>query len=263
MHPLGEKYLRKLALPTIFCPGCGDGTVLNAMLHVLEQMGGTDKFAFVSGIGCSSWIPVMINADVLHSLHGRALPVATGLKLAMPEKNVVVFTGDGDCMGIGGNHLIHTARRNMNLTVVMINNYIYGMTGGQTSPTTPKSSKTKTSPYGNSEEPFDAAKLVAGAGASFVARETSAHPRRIRKTLKAAIEHRGFSFLEIMCQCPTQAGRNIYGKSEPAFIFNELKKRAVTKATAPLEPDQFRTGVLLQDTDRLPYAPVTLKSPAL
>lgn len=254
MHPLGEKYLRKLALPSIFCPGCGDGTVLSAMVHVLDEMGGTDKFAFVSGIGCSSWIPVMINADVMHTLHGRAIAVATGLKLAMPEKNIVVFTGDGDCMGIGGNHLIHAARRNMNITVVMINNYIYGMTGGQTSPTTPKASKTKTAPYGNPEEPFDASKLVIGAGGTFVARETSAVPRRIRKTLAAAIAHQGFSFLEVMCQCPTQAGRNIYGNGSPDFIFNELKKRGIPKADAKLEAGQFRIGVLHQETGKAPYA---------
>jgi len=254
MHPLGEKYLRKTALPTLFCSGCGDGTVLNAMIHVVDDMGGTDKFAFVSGIGCSSWIPVMINADVMHTLHGRAIAVATGLKLAMPKKNIVVVTGDGDCMGIGGNHLIHAARRNLEITVIMINNYIYGMTGGQTSPTTPKASRTKTSPYGNPEDPFDAAKLVVGAGGTFVARETAAQPRRIRKTLAAAIEHNGFSFLEIMAQCPTQAGRNIYGNGSPDFIFNELKNRSISKADAALEPGQFRIGILHHDTGRAPYA---------
>ena len=256
MHPLGEKYLRKSALPTIFCSGCGDGTVLNAMLHVLDDMGGTDNFAFVSGIGCSSWIPVMINADVMHTLHGRAIAVATGLKLAMPEKNIVVFTGDGDCLGIGGNHLIHAARRNLDITVVMINNYIYGMTGGQTSPTTPEGSRTKTAPFGSNEQPFDAASLVIGAGASFVARETAAQARRLQKTLKTAITHKGFSFVEIMTQCPTQAGRNIYGNGSPEFIFNELKRRAVQKADAPLAPDQFRIGVLHQDKNRTPYATV-------
>ena len=254
MHPLGEKYLRKTALPTIFCSGCGDGTVLNAIIRVVDEMGGPDKFAFVSGIGCSSWIPVMINADVMHTLHGRAIAVATGLKLAMPEKNIVVVTGDGDCMGIGGNHLIHAARRNLDITVIMINNYIYGMTGGQTSPTTPKGSKTKTAPYGNPEEPFDAAKLVIGAGGTFVSRETSAGPRRIRKTLTSAIEHKGFSFLEIMAQCPTQAGRNIYGNGSPDFIFNVLKDRGVAKADTALEPGQFRIGVLHHDTGRVPYA---------
>lgn len=255
MHPLGEKYLRKSALPTIFCSGCGDGTVLNAMIHVLDKRGGTDNFAFVSGIGCSSWIPVMINADVLHTLHGRAIAVATGLKLSQPGRNVVVFTGDGDCMGIGGNHLIHAARRNLDLTVVMINNYIYGMTGGQTSPTTPKGSRTKTAPQGSNERPFDAARLVMGAGATFVARETAAHPRRLQKTLEAAIGHRGFSFVEVMAQCPTQAGRNIYGNGAPDFIFKELKRRAVIKADAELGPDQFRIGILYRDEASAPYAP--------
>jgi 2-oxoglutarate ferredoxin oxidoreductase subunit beta len=196
----------------------------------------------------------MINADVMHTLHGRAIAVATGLKLAMPEKNIVVVTGDGDCMGIGGNHLIHAARRNLDITVIMINNYIYGMTGGQTSPTTPKDSKTKTAPYGNPEDPFDAAKLVVGAGGTFVARETAAQPHRIQKTLTTAIEHKGFSFLEIMAQCPTQAGRNIYGNGSPDFIFNALKERGISKADVPLGPDQFRIGVLHHETDKAPYA---------
>ncbi len=257
MHPLGEKYLRKTALPTIFCPGCGDGTILSAVIRVLDKTGGTDSFAFVSGIGCSAWIPVMINADVLHTLHGRAVAVATGLKLAMPDKKVVVFTGDGDCMGIGGNHLIHAARRNLDITVVMVNNYIYGMTGGQSSPTTPEGSRTKTAPYGNNESPFDAAALVTGAGAGFVARETAAHPRRLEKTFAQALEHKGFAFLEVMTQCPTQAGRNIFGNGTPSFIFNELKRRAVIKADAPVEPGQFRVGVLHKDAGKAPYRPAT------
>jgi 2-oxoglutarate ferredoxin oxidoreductase subunit beta len=257
MHPLGEKYLRKSALPTIFCPGCGDGTILNAMIRVLDKKGGTNAFAFVSGIGCSSWIPVMINADVLHTLHGRALAVATGLKLAMPDKHIVVFTGDGDCMGIGGNHLIHAARRNLDITVVMINNYIYGMTGGQTSPTTPEGSRTKTAPYGSNELPFDAASLVAGAGAGFVARETAAHPRRLEKTRAQALEYPGFAFLEVMTQCPTQAGLNIFGNGAPEFIFNELKRRAIIKANAPVEADCFRVGVLHKDASKAPYSPTS------
>jgi 2-oxoglutarate ferredoxin oxidoreductase subunit beta len=256
MHPLGEKYLRKSSLPTIFCPGCGDGIVLNAMIRVLDKKGGTDSFAFVSGIGCSSWIPVMINADVLHTLHGRALAVATGLKLAIPDKNIVVFTGDGDCLGIGGNHLIHAARRNPDITVVMINNYIYGMTGGQTSPATPEGSRTKTAPYGNNEAPFDSVELVVGAGAGFVARETAANPRRLERTLARAIEHKGFSFVEVMAQCPTQAGRNIFGNGAPEFIFNELKRRAVQNPDAVLEAGQFRTGILRRNTEKTVYEPV-------
>ena len=163
MNPLGEKYLRKEALPTIFCPGCGHGTVLNATLRMLDKVG-LDDFLFVSGIGCSSWLPVFIKADVLHTLHGRAVAVATGLKITQPDKKVMVFNGDGDCLAIGGNHLIHAARRNIDITVVTLNNYIYGMTGGQASPGTPLNGKTKTSPYGSNEPPFDSVKLAIGAG---------------------------------------------------------------------------------------------------
>jgi 2-oxoglutarate ferredoxin oxidoreductase subunit beta len=255
MNPLGEKYLRKEALPTIFCPGCGHGTVLNATLRMLEKVG-LENFLFVSGIGCSSWLPVFIKADVLHTLHGRAVAVATGLKLARPDKKVMVFNGDGDCLAIGGNHLIHAARRNIDLTVVTLNNYIYGMTGGQVSPGTPLRSKTKTSPYGSNEAPFDAVKLAIGAGATFVARETTAAPVRIARTLEKAVNHKGFSFVEIMSQCPTQAGRNIYGKAAPGAIMNILKESAVSKADADLQPGQFRTGIIHLDEDSPVYAPV-------
>lgn len=254
MHPLAEKYLRKSALPTIFCPGCGDGIVLNAMIRVAEKLG-PDTFAYVSGIGCSSWIPVMINADVMHTLHGRALAVATGLKLAQPRRRVVIFTGDGDGLGIGGNHLIHAARRNIDLTVVLINNHIYGMTGGQASPTTPLFSKTKTSPYGNVEPTFDCARLTEAAGASFVARETTSQPRKLAKTLEQAILHAGFSFLEVMTPCPVQAGRNMFGNGDPKFLFQEFKRRAVSKPEEVLEAGQFRTGVQYKVTDRPVYSP--------
>jgi len=256
MNNLAEKYLRKGALPTIFCPGCGDGIILSAMVRVADKMG-FDDFSYVSGIGCSSWIPVMINADVMHTLHGRAIAVATGLKLAQPHRKVVVFTGDGDCMGIGGNHLIHAARRNIDLTVVMVNNHIYGMTGGQTSPTTPFGSVTKTSPYGNSEPDFNATSLVKAAGASFVARETSSRPRRVEKTLEKAILHEGFSFVEIMTPCPVQAGRNIFGNGDPKFLFKEFEKMAVTKADQTLEPHQFHVGILYHNPDQAPYRPAS------
>ena len=254
MNPLAEKYLRQSALPTIFCPGCGDGTVLHAMLRVIEKTG-LENYAFVSGIGCSGWIPVYINTDVIHALHGRAIPVATGLALSMPHKKIVVFTGDGDCCGIGGNHLIHAARRNIDMTVVMINNYIYGMTGGQVSPSTPAGSKTKTSPYGNPERPFDAAALVQAAGAAFVARETAVAPLRLEKSLSAAIRHPGFSFLEVITQCPTQAGRNIFGDGKPKIIYHALKKAAVSQKDAPLESGQFRVGILYADLASPPYRP--------
>ena len=257
MHPLAEKYLRKTSLPTLFCPGCGNGTILNATLRVLDKLG-IDRFSFVSGIGCSSWLPVFINADVLHTMHGRALAAATGLKLAQPKRNVLVFTGDGDCMGIGGNHLIHAARRNIDLTVVMLNNYIYGMTGGQVSPTTPPNSKTKTSPYGNNEPDFDPAALVIAAGGGFVARETSTQPRRLAKTLEAAIAYNGFSFIDVLSQCPIQAGRNIFGHGEPQFLFNELKRRSVRDLSTKVVPGQFHAGILSHDPDKPAYMPVKL-----
>lgn len=256
MHPLGEKYLRKSSLPTLFCPGCGDGTILNAMIRVIDKMGGTGNFLFVSGIGCSGWIPVFINADCIHTLHGRAIAVATGLKMAQPGKHVIVFTGDGDCLGIGGNHFIHAARRNLDVTVVMVNNYIYGMTGGQVAPTTPEKVVTKTTPYGNVEPPFDACGLAKAAGATFIARHTAALPRMITNNLAKAIQHKGFSFVEIMTQCPTQAGRIIYGAGEPSFLFKELKSRAVVAKNAELKANQFRIGVLHDDSSRPAYAPI-------
>ncbi len=254
MHPLAEKYLRKTSLPTIFCPGCGDGTILNVTLRVLDKLG-IEKFSFVSGIGCSSWLPVFINADVMHTMHGRALSIATGLKLAQPDRKVVVFSGDGDCLGIGGNHLIHAARRNMDLTVVLVNNYIYGMTGGQMSPTTPLKSKTKTSPYGSHEPVFDAAKLVVAAGGGFVARESTANPRSLAGLLEKAIAYEGFSLIDVITQCPVQAGRNMFGDGEPRFLFAELKRRSVKNLDAELESGQFHTGVLHHAPDKPAYKP--------
>ena len=254
MNPLAEKYLRKSALPSIFCPGCGDGTVLSAMLRVIEKTGGIEQYVFVSGIGCSGWIAPLLNTDVIHTTHGRAIPVATGLALSLPEKKIVVVSGDGDCAGIGGNHLIHGARRNVNITVVMINNYIYGMTGGQASPTTPAGGRTKTSPYGNAERPLDISAVAQAAGASFVARETAVTPLRLEKALSQAVAHPGFSFVEVMAQCPTQAGRNLFGDGQPKTLYHALKKAAVSKKDAPLEPGQFRVGILHEDASQ-PYTP--------
>ncbi len=146
MNKLYEKYIKKESLPTLFCPGCGNGIIQRAAMEAMESLDCRDDVACVSGIGCSSWIPCYLQLDVIHSMHGRALPCAEGLKLARPDKKIMVFTGDGDCMAIGGNHLLHAVQRNIDLTVVMVvNNYIYGMTGGQKSPTTPTGAKTKTS----------------------------------------------------------------------------------------------------------------------
>ena len=232
MHPIAEKYLRKSSLPFIFCPGCGHGTVLNAFLRAVDELGIMADLSLVGGIGCSSWAPVFVNTDVLHTLHGRAIAMATGLKLANPKRHVVVFTGDGDCMGIGGNHFLHGARRNIDMTVIMLDNGIYGMTGGQVAPTTPYEARTQTSPYGNPEPPIDASAVAISCGATYVARWTSAHPRGLIRSIKEGIAHKGFSFIHTLSQCPTQAGRYMYGTGKPADLLRMIKKNAVTATKA-------------------------------
>ena len=224
MNRLYEKYIKKEALPTLFCPGCGNGIIQVAAMEAMEKLGCKDDVDCVSGIGCSSWIPCYYKLDVIHTMHGRALPFAEGLKLSRPDKKILVFTGDGDCVAIGGNHLLHAAARNIDLTVVMVNNNIYGMTGGQKSPTTPLEAKTKTSPYGCIDMPIDACSLVANLGASYVARWTTAHPVQLAKSIAEGMEHNGFSFIEVFSQCPVQAGKNIWGEKDPAKIMEIYKK---------------------------------------
>jgi len=246
MHPLAEKYLRKSALPLFFCQGCGDGTIVAALMRTIDELDIRDEIAFASGIGCCAWIPVFVDADVLHSMHGRAIPIATALKLTDPKRKVMVFAGDGDCMGIGGNHLIHAARRNVDITVVMVNNAIYGMTGGQTAPTTPHRATTKTTPVGNAEHPFNACDVAIAAGATYVARWTTAHPVQITRAFKEAINHKGFAFVEVLSQCPTQTGRLIYGTGDPVENFRLLKNSAVTKAKAEkMTPDELLGKVIV------------------
>ena len=246
MHPLAEKYLRKSALPLFFCQGCGDGTILSALMRAIDDLGIIDDVAFASGIGCCAWIPVFVNADVMHTMHGRAIPIATALKLTDPKRKVMVFAGDGDCMGIGGNHLIHAARRNVDITVVMVNNAIYGMTGGQTAPTTPHRATTKTTPVGNAEFPFDACEVARAAGATYVARWTTAHPRQITNAFKEAFNHKGFAFIEILSQCPTQSGRLIWGSGDPVESFNLLKNMAVSRAKAEkMSPEELAGKVIV------------------
>ncbi|MFZ5768246.1 MAG: thiamine pyrophosphate-dependent enzyme [Bacillota bacterium] len=240
MHPLGEKYLRKHTLPTIFCPGCGDGTVLSAFLRAVDELDIGEQLALVGGIGCSGWIPVYVNADTLHVLHGRAIPFATGLKVTRPERKVVVFTGDGDCLAIGGNHFIHACRRNIGMTVVMLNNAIYGMTGGQVAPTSPYQARTQTSPYGNPEMPFDACRLAIASGATYVARWTSGHPRQLTRAFKEAILHPGFAFIEVLTQCPTQTGRYMKGGLDAPALLKDIRAGVVGKErAASMSPEEL------------------------
>ena len=220
-----KNYLRSgLKLP--FCPGCGAYTIIDCFLKAVFNLGYNDlrKFVFCSGIGCSAWIPSpYFNADSIHTPHGRAIPVATAVKLIRPELNVVVFGGDGDIAGIGGNHLIHAARRNVDITVIMVNNMVYGMTGGQVAPTTPLGYKTTTTPKGCFEYPIDAVKLVSVLGASYAARWTTAHKKELIKAFEEAIESKGFSFVEVISQCPTNFGRriNLRGSAEMLKWFKE------------------------------------------
>ena len=205
-----REYLRDLKLP--FCPGCGDPTVMSCFLRAVHELGHKDlsKFVFFSGIGCAAWIPSpYFEADSIHVPHGRSIPVATGVKLVRPELNVVVFGGDGDIVGIGLSHLIHAARRNLDIVLVMVNNMVYGMTGGQVAPTTPIKVKTTMTPYGNVERPFDATRLVVTAGASYAARWTTFHREQLKESMKKAITTKGFAFVEAVSQCPTAFGRRV------------------------------------------------------
>jgi 2-oxoglutarate ferredoxin oxidoreductase subunit beta len=182
----------------------------------------------VAGIGCSGWIPSpFFDVDTLHVTHGRPIAFATGVKLANPELEVVVFTGDGDCSAIGGNHLIHAARRNIGVKVICVNNMIYGMTGGEVAPTTPRGIRTTTTPFGNLERPFDLSKLVVAAGGTFVARWTTYHVARLVASMKTALNRRGFSFLEVVSQCPVHYGRRI-GITDPVEMMRWFQKQSVT-----------------------------------
>ncbi|MCI8615387.1 MAG: 2-oxoacid:ferredoxin oxidoreductase subunit beta [Lachnospiraceae bacterium] len=209
-----HEYMRIDHLPHIWCGGCGNGIIMRdvvvAVKELFEERGGQfsrEKMIIVSGIGCSSRAAGYLDFDTLHTTHGRAIPFATGIKMANPELEVIVLTGDGDCSAIGGNHLIHAARRNIGMTVITFNNDIYGMTGGQYSPTTPTGDKATTAPYGNPDRPFDIAQLAAGAGASFVGRGSAYHVRETIDIIKQGIRHRGFSLIDVYSICPTYYGR--------------------------------------------------------
>jgi 2-oxoglutarate ferredoxin oxidoreductase subunit beta len=239
------KYLRKDRLPHIFCSGCGNGIVLNSFFKGMEKAElSFDNIAMVSGIGCSSRIPGYVNCDSLHTTHGRAIGFATGLKLGNPNLDIVVFTGDGDAAAIGGNHLIHAARRNINLNVICINNNIYGMTGGQISPTSPKDSYGTTAPYGSKDKPFDLSELVVAAGATYVARWTTAHALQLVNAINKALLNPGFSFVEVVSQCPTYYGRKNKLKT-PVDMIRMFKDSSVNKRRADNMTDEELHGKII------------------
>lgn len=218
-----EQYYRVDKLPHIWCPGCGHGIVTGALVRAIDAAGiDPVKTVVVSGIGCSGRAPGYLKFDTLHTTHGRALAFAEGIKMANPELNVIVITGDGDGAAIGGNHLIHACRRNIDITTILFNNQIYGMTSGQYSPLTPPGALATTAPYGNIDPQFDISELAMGAGATYVARGTAYHTRELINLIKDGILHEGFSFIEAITQCPTYFGRR--NKIKNAIAMLEIQK---------------------------------------
>lgn len=255
-HPY-SKYLRAEMMPHIWCPGCGNGIVLNCFAHALDELKfDLDKLVVVSGIGCIGRTAGYVNADSFHTTHGRALAFATGVKLANPELEVVVISGDGDLFAIGGNHFIHAARRNMGIKVLCANNLNYGMTGGQQGPTTPLESFTTTSPYGSIENPFNLVHLAAASGSTYVARWTTLHVRRLTQSIKKMLQKKGFSFVEVLAQCPEIYGR--YNKMRSGLEMMSWFKRAsvvenfTDPSKAEISVDKIPVGEFV-DIEKLSY----------
>ncbi len=228
-----EKYLRPGIGVTTFCPGCGEAILLGLILRAIDDLQlNMDDMLFVSGIGCAAWIPSPhFNADTLHTLHGRAIAFATGAKMFNPRLNVMVISGDGDLADIGGNHLIHAARRSIDITVICANNMIYGMTGGQICSTTPQGALTMTSPQGNPYRPFDLCKLVIAAGAVYVSRFSVTQPFALIESIKKALQTPGFTFVEALAPCPTQFGRRNQ-LDTPSSMLEFLMDKCIMKEDA-------------------------------
>lgn len=244
-----KDYVRKRFMPHIWCPGCGHGIVMNNLIRAIENLGILkNDIVMVTGIGCSSRISGYMDFHTLHTIHGRAIAFGTGVKLARPELTVIVPMGDGDTIAIGGNHFIHAARRNIDITAIIMNNSIYGMTGGQFSPLSGLGKMATTAPYGNIYDAFDIVELAKGAGASFVARTTTYHVTSMIKILEKAISHKGFSVVEILSQCPTYFGRK-NSMEDAVAMLNHYKTHTTpigSKKKAE-NPDLIERGIFLQE----------------
>jgi 2-oxoglutarate/2-oxoacid ferredoxin oxidoreductase subunit beta len=253
-----EPFLRTDRMPHIWCPGCGIGTTVNCFSRALiESCMNVNDMAIVSGIGCTGRVAGYVNLDSFHTTHGRAIPFATGLKLANPHRQVVVYSGDGDLFAIGGNHLIHAARRNIDLKVICVNNLIYAMTGGQTGPATPGDVITSTAPYGTFDPAFNLPYLVEAAGAVYVARWTTFHVRQITKTMQEMFSKKGFCFLEIVSPCPTlYQRRNKMGDGLDTMKYyksmSKVKHGANTKEVALTKQGEIIVGKFV-DIERPNY----------
>jgi 2-oxoglutarate ferredoxin oxidoreductase subunit beta len=249
-----EQFLHTERLPHIWCPGCGIGIVTGAFLRAVVDLGLVrEKTIVVGGIGCSSRAVGYIDLGTVHSIHGRALAFATGIKMARPDFTVVVLTGDGDGAAIGGNHLIHACRRNIDITCLLFNNQTYGMTGGQISPTMEPGDIGSTAPYGSPEPPFDLCRLAEAAGASFVARGTAANIRPLERLIKQGIEHHGFSFIEAVVPCPTEYGKRNPPAGAVAMLDDEKARSVSMSRAAKMSPEELKgkivTGILHEDNE--------------
>jgi 2-oxoglutarate ferredoxin oxidoreductase subunit beta len=243
-----KDYLRERFFPHLWCPGCGHGMILNGLLQAIEKMGlSKNEIVMVSGIGCSSRITGYVDFHTLHTIHGRALAFATGVKMARPELNLIVPMGDGDALAIGGNHFIHAARRNIDITAIVMNNRIYGMTGGQYSPLSGENIRATTAPYLTIDPGFDVAALAKGAGATFVARTTTYHIQQMADVIQQAILHEGFSVVEVLSQCPTYFGRkNKVGDAVDMIKYFKKSTTAIGSKAKRENPDLVERGIFVQ-----------------
>ncbi|MEY3090075.1 MAG: hypothetical protein RL113_391 [Pseudomonadota bacterium] len=253
-----DSYLRMEKMPTLWCWGCGDGIVLKAFVRAVDSLGyNKDDICVVSGIGCSGRFSSYVDFNTVHTTHGRTVAFATGIKLANPDKKVVIVTGDGDAFAIGTNHTVHGARRNIDMTMIVINNFIYGLTNSQTSPTTPQGMWSVTQKIGNVDPTFDACKLVEAAGASFVARESVTAPKKLEKVIKAALEHKGFAFIDALTNCHINLGRkNKMVSAMETLDWIDSITVSKTKWDGMSEEERlnfFPTGILKQDTNAAEY----------
>ena len=243
-----KDYLRERFFPHLWCPGCGHGTVLNGLLGAIEKLGlSKNEIVMVSGIGCSSRITGYVDFHTLHTIHGRALAFATGVKMARPELNLIVPMGDGDALAIGGNHFIHAARRNIDITAIVMNNRIYGMTGGQYSPLSGENISATTAPFLTIDPSFDVVELAKAAGATFVARTTTFHIKQITDVIRQAIMHEGFSVVEVLSQCPTYFGRkNKAGDAVDMIQYFKKNTTTIGSKAKKENPDLLERGIFVQ-----------------
>ena len=260
MSNLIYKYMRPEHLPQIWCPGCGNGIIMRDVAQAIENLGlRRNQTVIVSGIGCSSRAAGYMDFNTIHTTHGRAIAFATGIKLANPELEVIVIAGDGDISAIGGNHLIHAARRNIGLTVVVMNNSTYGMTGGQYSPTTPTGAYGTTAPYGNLDRSFDIAGLAYGAGASYAARGSAYHVQQTIALIQDGIRNKGFSIIDVASICPTYYGRK-NKKGDAVEMMKWQKDHAVTvEQAAKMDPEQLKDKLVIGLLHHAQYPEFTYK----